>query len=267
MALSFLALSAVIAASGVSPPSALRSLTVEGEVGPAYVFQNDNAYGSGGTKYTAREVGQQRNLFIGKRLAVEAQFGERHTVVVLYAPLDLTTRVTLPKDIVFKGELFREGEVVDHRYLFDGYRGSYLFRLINTERFQWHIGASLQIRNASVELRTVDESPSRFQAEYDIGTVVALKSRLVFRPRDSFWTMLEADGTSSFGIFKTFSGGLYDVALSIGTPVASGADVFLRLRLLGGGARVDRRSLDNWANLFFATAGVRGDVMTLLERD
>lgn len=265
MSLSALSLFTLLSASPASPPSVLRALTIEAEAGPGYIVQNDNRYGPTGTKYDAREVGEQRNLFIGKRLAVEALFGERHTVILLYAPLDLTTRATLTRDIDFKGTLFRAGEVVDHRYLFDGYRASYLFRLINSEKLSWQIGASLQVRNASVELRSVDETDPRFAVASDIGLVFALKTRLVYRPMDTFWTALEADGISSFGLISSVSGALYDVALSIGTPVAPGADVFLRLRWLGGGAKVEKRDIDNWGNFFFATAGARGDLMQLLD--
>jgi len=246
-----------------TPTSGLRELTVDGEIGPSYIFRNDNAYGPGGTRYTAAEVGQQRNLFLGKRISVEVGLGQRHTIILLYAPLDLVTRATLGRDIVFKQTLFASGEVVDHRYLFDAYRGSYLFKLVRSERWTWEIGGSLQIRNASVELRTVDAATSRFVAENDIGTVVALKTRLRFDPNPHLWAMLEADGSSSFGIFKSFSGAIYDVALTLGVPVRHGVDAFVRLRWLGGGANVIRRDISNWGNFFFAVAGIRMDLTDL----
>jgi hypothetical protein len=261
-ALLLLSLSAASPADA-NPSTGLRELTIDGEIGPSYVFQNDNAYGPGGTKYTAAQVGQQRNLFLGKRISVEAGLGERHSVILLYAPLDLVTRVTLGRDIVFNQTLFSAGEVVDHRYLFDGYRSSYLFRLLKSERWSWEIGGSLQIRNASVEFRSVDAASARFAVENDIGTVVALKTRLRFDPNPRLWAMLEADGSSSFGIFRSFSGAIYDLALTLGVPVRPGLDGFLRLRWLGGGATVVRRDIQNWGNFFFAVAGVRMDLTDL----
>ncbi|MDQ3265619.1 MAG: hypothetical protein M3Y59_18505 [Myxococcota bacterium] len=253
-------LAVLVAASPVLP--GLDELTVDLEMGPALVVQNDNRYGATGTLYSADDVGQRRNLFIGMRLSVEAVLAERHRVIFLYAPLDLTTRVTLERDVDFRGTVFNAGEVVDHRYLFDGYRGSYLYRLILQDRLRWDVGGSLQIRNASVELRSVDSGTSRFAVENDIGLVVALKTRLTWIPNPALWTTLEADGISSFGIANV-SGALYDVSLSVGTPVRQGVDVFLRLRWLGGGAEVPNRNIENWANLFFATAGVRGDLTRL----
>lgn len=259
-----LPLLAVLAASTAEPtPRWVRDLVLEYETGPGYVFQNEHQYGATGTRFDEQDTGEDRNLFLARRIAAEAGFGERHAVILLYAPLDLTTRATLTRNIDFRGTVFREGEVVDNRYLFDGYRGSYLFALLRSDRFKWEIGASIQIRNAAVEMSTVDTSPARYAVEHDIGTVFALKTRLWFAPRPQLWAALEADGISSFGVFEDFSGALYDVSLSAGTPVRRGIDVFLRLRWLGGGARVESRHLDNWANLFFATAGFRADFVNL----
>ena len=76
----------------------------------------------------------------------------------------MITRATLPKDIDFRGTVFPTGTVVDSRYLFDGYRASYLYRLVNGERFTWDIGASVQIRNALVSLGAVDGTTARHPA-------------------------------------------------------------------------------------------------------
>ncbi|MEK7412058.1 MAG: hypothetical protein AAB263_01940, partial [Planctomycetota bacterium] len=101
-------------------PSTARlfdSLIADYEVGPLYLFQNEGRYGANGTFYTARDVGQQRNLLIAQRLSAEAQMG-RHTVIALWAPLDVTTRATLQRDLTFRTDLFAAGTVGDHRYLF-----------------------------------------------------------------------------------------------------------------------------------------------------
>ena len=154
------------------PARLFDSLIADYEIGALYLFQNEGRYGAAGTKYLAQEVGQQRNLFIAQRLSIEAKIA-RHTIIALWAPLDVTTRVTLPRDLVFQTTTFGQGTVVDHRYLFDGYRISYLFGLVNVSRFSLGVGASVQIRNASVEFKTVDTSPSVFSVERDIGVVGA----------------------------------------------------------------------------------------------
>lgn len=238
------------------------SFIVDYEIGPAYLFQNDGRYGANGTQYTAAEVGQQRNLVIAQRLALEARIA-RHTVIATWAPLDLTTRTTLTRDLTFRGTTLANQSVVDHRYLFDGYRLSYLFELVQASRFTFGVGASLQVRNASVEFRTVDASPAVFLVERDIGLVGALKARARF-DAGLLYAQADIDFFNTFGL--GLAGGIHDVALTLGMPVMKGFDVLLRLRLVGGGANVTSRDLYNWGNFGFALAGVRVDVEELLSR-
>lgn len=242
------------------PARLFDSLVADYEIGALYLFQNEGRYGVGGTRYQASDVGQQRNLFIGQRLSVEAKMS-RHTVIALWAPLDITTRVTLPRDLVFQTTTFSQGTVVDHRYLFDGYRISYLFGLVNTSRFSLGVGASVQVRNASVEFKSVDASPAVFNVERDIGVVGALKARLRY-DAGVLYAMADVDFFNTFGL--GLKGGIHDIALTLGVPLLAGADFFLRLRLIGGGADVPNREIYNWGNFGGAFAGLRLDLPQLL---
>jgi len=238
------------------PRRALTSLTVDYEVGPLYIFQNDGRYGANGTSYTAAQVGQQRNLVLSQRLSAEARRGN-HTLILLWAPLDLTTRATLSQTLTFQDTTLPAGTVVDHRYLFDGYRLSYLYGFLQDRRLSFNVGASLQVRNASVEFRTVDAAPPLFLVERDIGLVFAVKGRARF-DAGPVWAQLDADFINTFGI--GLAGGLHDVALTLGVPVADGVDGLLRLRVIGGGANVPRREIYNWGNFGAALVGLRVDL-------
>jgi hypothetical protein len=246
----------------VTPPAPKRlfdSLLFDFEVGGAYLFQNDGRYGENGTRYGAAEVGQQRNLAVALRLAIEARIG-RHTVIATWAPLDLTTRTTFTRDFTFQTTTFANGSVVDHRYLFDGYRLSYLFGLVQTSRFTLGVGASLQVRNASVEFRTVDTSPTQFAVERDIGLVGAIRVRARF-DAEVLYAQADVDFFNTFGL--GLPAGIHDVALTLGIPVIPGVDFLLRLRLVGGGADVPGRNLFNWGNFGFAVIGARIDLPLL----
>lgn len=241
------------------PSPLFDSLLVDFEVGAAYLFQNDGRYGANGTAYTAAEVGQQRNLAVALRLALEARLG-RHTVIATWAPLDLTTRATMTRDLTFRDTTFATGSVVDHRYLFDGYRMSYLFGLVQVPRFSLGVGASVQVRNASVEFRTVDTAPAVFAVERDIGVVGALKLRARF-DAGLLYAQADVDFFNTFGL--GLPAGIHDVALTMGVPVFKGFDFLLRLRLVGGGANVPSRDLYNWGNFGFAQVGFRADLPVL----
>jgi hypothetical protein len=227
--------------------------TLTYEVGPGYIAQNDGRYGEGGTPYEAADVGQRDSLVNVARASLELAHGD-HRLILLYAPLDVTTEVELTKDLRFRDELFAAGTLVTHRYLFDGYRASYLYRLVERRKVGLEVGASLQIRNAIVAF----SDGSRRAQQNDIGLVGALKLRLWLRPHARGpWGAIEADGFSTFGLVDGVSGGIYDVQVSLGHPIGRGIDVVLGVRLLGGGANVRDQAIDNWANFVIATAGFR----------
>lgn len=245
--------SLVLALPGVARSDPWKP-TVVYETGPAYVLQNDGEYGATGTRYDAEEVGQRDNLARVSRTSLELAIG-RHTAVLLYAPFELRTQVTLARDLQFRDELFAAGTVVDHRYLFDGYRASYLYRVIDGESLSLDLGVSVQIRNAEVAFTATNGSQRA--DEDDIGVVGAAKARLWYRPSGQLWSALEVDGFSTFGLVGNVKGAIYDAQLTIGHPVGRGIDLFLGARLLGGGADVESQQIYNWGNFLSFTAGAR----------
>jgi hypothetical protein len=262
---------AVLLSCGLLPlqahaDSPLQALRVDFETGPVKVFRNELGFGAEGTRYSARDVNQDGLLFNTKRVTVEARLGARHGVVLLYAPLPIDTQATLSRDIRFFDTLFPAGTPVEHRYSFDGYRASYVYRLLDGERFRWDVGVSLQVRNARVDLRALDGS--LYAREDDIGLVPALKTRLIYRMPSRLWASLEVDGLVNPA--DPGGGGLYDAALTLGIPLDAREDVsgFLRLRFYGGGVDLPDGDppLYNFANFGFAVAGIQADLVGLLDR-
>ena len=240
----------------LTPPGTAEAavpLRLSWETGPAYVAQNDGRYGSAGTPYGAADVGQQKNLARVERAAIELRPG-RHRFAFTYIPLELRTRVTLAQELRFRDAVFAAGTVVDHRYLFDGLRFSYLYELLPGP-LALELGGSFQVRNADVAFTSADGQ--RHAAQDDIGPVFALKARVRYAPRaDLPWAALEADALSTFGLLGDTSGGIYDLALVLGVPVHPRLDVTFGVRLYGGGADVPAQQFRNWANFVSATAGL-----------
>lgn len=239
-----------------SSPAAAPALHLGYETGPAYVAQNDGRYGATGTEYDAADVGQQKNLARVERASLELR-GGRHRVIFTYIPFELRTRVALDAELRFRDTVFPAGTVVDHRYLFDGTRASYLYELLpGAARWSFELGGSFQVRNADVAFTAVDGT--RHDAQDDIGPVAALKARLTFTPAPGGpWARLDADAISSFGLIGDTSGGLYDVALVLGLPIVNRLDLTFTARLYGGGATVPDQNFENWASFVSATAGLR----------
>lgn len=224
------------------------------ETGPAYVVENTGRYGADGTRYSAAEVGQRQNLYRVERSSLELSAG-RHRVILAYLPFELDTQVQLAHDLVFRDTRFPAGTIVDHRYLFDGYRASYLYQVLE-HPLELAIGGTFQVRNADVAFVSADGTLRADEA--NIGPVFAFKARLAWQPATRGpWAMVDADGFSTFGLIGSVRGAIYDVQLAIGHPVARGVDLFLGARLYGGGAKVPSREIDNWGNYLLFTAGAR----------
>jgi hypothetical protein len=236
-----------------SPARASVPLRSSYETGPAYVAQNDGRYGLQGTPYEAEEVGQQKNLVQVERASVELRPG-RHRLIFTYIPFELRTRVTLQRELRFRDTVFSPATVVDHRYLFDGLRFSYLYSLL-PEPLSLELGGTFQVRSADVAFSSADGL--RHAAQDDIGPVFALKARLRYAPQpDGLWAALEADALSTFGLLGDTSGAIYDLAVVLGVPVQAHLQITFTARLYGGGADVPSQQFRNWGNFPSATAGL-----------
>jgi hypothetical protein len=244
---------ALLPALLAAPAAATVPLRLSYETGPVYVAQNDGRYGVEGTAYDAEDVGQQKNLARVERAGIELRPG-RHRFLFTYIPLELRTRVTLSRELRFREVTFGAGTVVDHRYLFDGLRFSYLYQLLSGP-LALELGGSFQVRNADVAFTSGDGQ--RHAAQDDIGPVFALKTRLQYAPQpDRPWAAIDADALSTFGLLGETTGGIYDLALILGIPAHRRLHLTFTARLYGGGAEVPDQQLRNWANFVSATAGL-----------
>ncbi|MEB3196483.1 MAG: hypothetical protein VKP62_04695 [Candidatus Sericytochromatia bacterium] len=246
-------------AGGLRPvaPRALDELVIDHEVGAVLTLQNDQRYGKAGTQYSRSTVALDRNLFAVTRTSTEARFLGRHTVVLLYAPLDVPTRVTLDAPLTFRGTTFAAGTVVNHRYLFDGIRATYMYRFYEGAGLQLDGGATLGVRNAEVSLTSANGE--QFAAERDIGPVPALRGRLRYDAGQGLYALYDLDWLYTPGGLTGASirGGVCDTSLTLGIPLQTGLDATLRLRYLAGGAEVPGREIFNWGQFVSATAGFR----------
>jgi hypothetical protein len=236
-------------------------LIVTLESGPAYVFQNDGRYGADGTLFHAGELGEQRVLATLTRAGVELRFGEHHGIELLYVPVRLDTTARLTQPLVFKDTRFDPGDVLDYRYVFDGYRLSYFYRLVDSGPIRFDLGGAFQIRSATVELG--DVAGTRLASESNIGPVFALAVRLRYRLGQDVFAELEATGFSTFGRIGSTKGSILDAQLAVGTRFGRGMEAFAGLRLYGGGADTRERNIYNFAWFGQASLGLRADLISL----
>ena len=236
-------------------PGPLDGFWLDLETGPLLIARNDAQYGpNDGTFFTAGDLMQNRNLLPSQRVVAEARFWDTESLIFLYAPLDLTTRVVLPKDITFQDTAFARGTVVDARYKFEGWRLSWLHRVAGTWEDGFEVGVTNQIRNAIVSFS--DVQGLKYDDEQDIGWVPAIKVRWRKPLPQGMSFVWEADASSTLGLLPV-KGGLLDTAATLFIPLQRKLDTFFRVRLVNGGATVAERRIFNDSDFYAGLVGLR----------
>lgn len=237
------------------------------EIGFLSVLKHQIQFSNSGTYINYVQEGGQDVLFPVNRLSLELEIKEKHTLTLLYQPLRLESTTLLQRDLVIDELLFPAGTSVNFLYNFPFFRFSYLKELApNNQKFDFALGASLQIRNATISFESTDGS--LFRSNRDIGPVPVLKFRTRYKANDLTYTEIEADGFYApisylNGSDNEVVGAILDASLRQGLHVTDQVGAFLNLRYLGGGAVGSSDNdpgpgdgyVKNWLNFLTMTCG------------
>jgi hypothetical protein len=217
------------------------------EYGFAAVLSHEYQSGSSGTLFNMVTQGGEDTLFPYQRYSVDVVLGSRHRVTLLYQPLTLNTRTVADRNgtnggaaVVIDDAVFPSGTPIDISYGFDFWRVSYLYDFIGDPATILAVGASLQVRNASLVFTS--GSGALRSVQQNIGPVPILKLRAAHWFGPLFGMDFEADGfyaSSAFfnGSTRAFEGWIWDASLTAKTRFAPRVAAFLTVRSIGGGAR------------------------------
>lgn len=241
------------------------------ELGYVGVLAHNIQFSESGSRIDYVREGGQDVLFPVSRFSLELGIKEKHTWIFLYQPLRLESTALLQRDISIDELTFPAGTAVNFLYNFPFYRLSYLRELaLDNDKFDFAVGLSLQIRNATISFESTDGS--LFRANRDIGPVPILKVRTRYRFSPLTYTEIEADGFYApisylNGSDNEVVGAILDASLRQGLQLTEEAGAFLNLRYLGGGA-VGTSDNDpgpgdgytrNWLNFLTVTCGLTYD--------
>lgn len=233
------------------------------ELGTFGVLSHVIQQGRDGSRFDYKSEAGQNSLFFFARLSAELEILKRHTIILLYQPLDLRTRATLQRDVRMEGLDFPAGTPMDFRYGFDFYRVSYLYDFIAHPRHELSLGLSLQIRVANIEFASQDGALQR--TSQNLGPVPIIKMRGRYGLSERSFLGFEIDGIvvqfpSQLG---SVLGLLFDASLRAGYSPTNFMETFFNLRYLGGGARgPGQRSafsdgyVDNMLHTLVASIGI-----------
>jgi hypothetical protein len=267
------AVAAPAAGSWLNDPDNNYEVRLGAEMGFLGVLKHNIQFGNDpyGTPLDYVAEGGQNILFPFQRMSAELHLKPRHTIVLLYQPIDLRTEARLVKDLVVDSTRFPAGTAMNFRYGFDFYRVSYQYDFWPEPERELAVGISLQIRDAAISFVSKDGELAR--AYNDIGPVPVIRFRGRLPLTSSSWVGTEIDGfyaqgkfvTGSTNVESSFRGAILDASLRYGLSLNQSLDGFVNARYVGGGAsgqQIDPENVgasgytDNWLGAFSLSVGM-----------
>jgi len=214
------------------------------ESGIAYNGYNDiRIPGDTGSKFSLTDdLKSDGTGFI--RLRLDREWGGRHRLSFLAAPLRIEASGTINRDIDYNGVRFNAGEFLESRYRFDSYRVTYSYAFIKSDQIRIDLGLTAKVRDASITIQGEDS-----QSE---------KSNVGFVPLVNFaidWSLSSKSGLIFEGdALAAPQGRAEDVLLAIYTYPLDRLQLRLGYRVLEGGA--DNDEVYSFALVHYLTAGL-----------
>lgn len=225
----------------LTPAGAGYRLSLEYELGFAKVLGNSIQIGQGGSVFNYVTQGGEEILFPFMRYQAELTLAKRNHVIFLYQPLLLKSQSRVPAStsVTIDDVTFGPNTNLDLTYSFPFWRLSYLYDVIEHPRFVLGVGASLQLRNASIRFENTDGS--QLTVSQNLGLVPLLDLRARYTFANGIYLQGVVDGfyaSSAFfnGASFNFTGSILDASLRAGIALRRGADAFVNVRFLGGTA-------------------------------
>ncbi|GAA4471068.1 hypothetical protein GCM10023189_60890 [Nibrella saemangeumensis] len=223
-------------------------LFVDAETGIVYPgsYNNIRQPAQGGTPYNAFGSNFQIKPVLNLRGRLGYTVNDRHTFFVTVAPLLIksVSKAPLAEPVRFEDLTIPAGQTLTTRYKFNGYRLTYRYNFIRTEKLRLAVGLTGNIRDAYIEVSDGTQT-RRFS---DLGIVPLLNVYANFQP-GRLGLLLEGDGlVSPYGRAEDFFGGL-TYALAPKTKLKAG------YRILEGGG--DSNNFYNFSIFHTLAVGVQ----------
>ena len=174
------------------------------------------------------------------------EFMENHELRLLAAPLEVSASGVSGKDIFFNGQNFRGGQKIKATYMFNSYRLTYRYKIINNSKMVFQLGFTGKIRDAEIALFQENFFASRENTGFV--PLLHLNFRLNFNP---VWAMeFDVDGmTSPYGRAE-------DASLKVLYKYNHNWEFLAGYRLIEGGSDGGGK-VYNFALLHFAVISIR----------
>lgn len=199
-----------------------------------------------GTDYNAFGPDFTTNPVLNLRGRLGYTFLNRHTLFVTYAPLTIesVSKQPLTQPVRFEDITIPAGRVLTTRYKFNGYRLTYRYSLVRSDKFRLGVGATVNMRDAYI--RASDGTQSRQFS--NVGLVALLSLYANYQP-GKVGFLLEGDA------FAVKQGRIEDVFGGITYAFRPKTKLRLGYRIVEGGA--DGDTFYNFTRFNVAAVGIQ----------
>jgi len=178
------------------------------------------------------------------RLRAGYTIKSRHTLSILYAPLEIKSDGQIPNDVSFAGTVFPANTKLGAIYKFNSYRFTYRYDFIKRKNFDFGLGFTAKIRDARIALVSTQSTA----AKDDLGFVPIINFRMAWRCTNTFGLLIDGDALAAK------QGRAEDVQIAATCKISNNLGFRVGYRILEGGA--DNSEVYSFALFHYASAGL-----------
>lgn len=214
------------------------------ETGPVFTGYNDvRIPGDQGTLFSMKDdLVSKTKIFY--RLRAGYKINPRHSLSLLYAPLETKSEGSMANDIFFEGSSFPANTLINGTYKFNSYRLTYRYDFVNKPRLVFGLGFTAKIRDARIAL----SSPGITAEKTNVGFVPIINFRLWWMIDEMFGLLIDGDALAAP------QGRAEDVHIAATYKVSDNIGIRAGYRILEGGA--DNDEVYNFSLFHYISAGV-----------
>ena len=178
------------------------------------------------------------------RIRVSYTIKTRHTLSLLYAPLEIKSDGNVSNDILFEGVTFPANTDLAGTYKFNSYRLTYRYDIVLKPKFEFGLGFTAKIRDARIRLA----SATMESEKTNVGFVPIINFRMLWKPYEKIGILLEGDALAAP------QGRAEDILIAATYRASDWLGLKAGYRILEGGA--DNDEVYNFSMFNYAAVGI-----------
>jgi hypothetical protein len=218
--------------------------TIDLESGAVFTGYNNVRFpGNQGTLFSLKDDLISKTTFF-YRIRLSYTIKSRHTISLLYAPLETKSEGRVAQNILFEGVVFPANTELKGTYKFNSYRLTYRYDFVKKLRFEFGLGLTGKIRDAKIALT----SPGLASEKTNVGFVPLINFGLLWNIDNNFGLLLDGDALAAP------QGRAEDVLIAATYKLSDGFGIMAGYRILEGGA--DNDEVYNFSLFNYASVGI-----------